>query len=277
MNKKVIDIDNVFDDFLVKYINENKGKFTEKQWEEKIPVMYLEFGSTALEELDGATPEEYYSDLTGEELAKLLAAHVEKEVPVSDFLCEALIKSDCEKYLVNYIDNEHDQTLVAYSVNVLNDKKSTLALDRYLNLILSDQTCNDMKELLAESLVNHAELVKEQVLENYEKAGVNSFYLLEILSVCKKDDRVLEILLNELKSHLSDIPVYVNYIMQYGDEKALPTLLELIDNEKINYVDFKELKFAIEFLGGEYTKERDFSNDKYYKRIKGVKNETSSN
>ena len=69
MNKKVIDIDNVFDDFLVKYINENKGKFTEKQWEEKIPVMYLEFGSTALEELDGATPEEYYSDLTGEELA----------------------------------------------------------------------------------------------------------------------------------------------------------------------------------------------------------------
>ena len=43
MKVKVIDIDNIFDDFLVKFISENKGKLTEKQWEEKIPVLYLEF------------------------------------------------------------------------------------------------------------------------------------------------------------------------------------------------------------------------------------------
>ena len=277
MNKKVIDIDNVFDNFLVKYISENKGKFTEKQWEEKIPVMYLEFGSTPLDELDGATPEEYYSDLSGEDLAILLEKHVAEKIAVSDYLCEALIKSDCEKYLVKYIDTNHDQTLVSYCINILNDKKSTLALDRYLDLILSDQTCNDMKELLAEALVLHAQLVKEQVLKCYDSAGVNAFYLLEVLSQCRNDDRVLNILLNELKAHPNDIPVYVNYVMQYGDEKALPTLLEMIENDKINYIDFKELKFAIEFLGGEYTKTRDFSNDKYFKRIKGVKNETSSN
>ena len=45
--------------------------------------------------------------------------------------------------------------------------------------------------------------------------------------------------------------------------------------EEINYQDFQELKLAIESLGGEYEKERDFSNDKVYRKImeqkKGMK------
>ena len=35
------------------------------------------------------------------------------------------------------------------------------------------------------------------------------------------------------------------------------------------YIDFKELKLAIEALGGYYEKERDFSFDKNYKLLKG--------
>lgn len=59
------------------------------------------------------------------------------------------------------------------------------------------------------------------------------------------------------------------------DEKALAALYELIEREEINYQDFQELKLAIESLGGEYEKERDFSNDKVYRKImeqkKGMK------
>ena len=50
---------------------------------------------------------------------------------------------------------------------------------------------------------------------------------------------------------------------------------ELIEREEINYQDFQELKLAIESLGGDYEKERDFSNDKVYRKImeqkKGMK------
>ena len=45
-----------------------------------------------------------------------------------------------------------------------------------------------------------------------------------------------------------------------------------IEGEKISYADFEELRFAIEALGGKYDKERDFSQDKTYKKIKGGKN-----
>ena len=57
------------------------------------------------------------------------------------------------------------------------------------------------------------------------------------------------------------------YLASYGDERALPYLLDKIDEEGISYVEFQELKYAIEALGGEYTKQRDFSGDEYYELI----------
>jgi hypothetical protein len=277
MKVKVVDIDVVFDNFLVKYISENKGKFTEKEWEEKIPVLYLEFGSTPIDELGGIAPEKYYEGLSGSELALLLEEHVEQGVPVSDFLCEALIASDCEKYVVDFIDNEHNEELIFYSVNILSDKGSTIAFDRYFKMLLSDETSEDLKELLAEKLATVPEESKETALELYSKAGSSAIYFLEIFSLCKHDDRILNILVNELKNHLNDIPLYLTYITRYGDEKALPHLLEVIKNPSINYSDFRELKFAVELFGGSYEEERDFSGDKYYNKLKGNKNEDINN
>lgn len=53
----------------------------------------------------------------------------------------------------------------------------------------------------------------------------------------------------------------------YGDERALPVLLLRDRAEDIGFVAFQELKYAIEALGGEYEKERDFSADEAYKKI----------
>ena len=44
-------------------------------------------------------------------------------------------------------------------------------------------------------------------------------------------------------------------------------LLSEIEREDIGFVAFQELKYAIEALGGEYEKERDFSADEAYKKI----------
>lgn len=44
-------------------------------------------------------------------------------------------------------------------------------------------------------------------------------------------------------------------------------LLREIEREDIGFVAFQELKFAIEALGGEYEKQRDFSQDEAYKKI----------
>ena len=94
---------------------------------------------------------------------------------------------------------------------------------------------------------------------------------MKILSNCKDDDRVFDILVAEFAKNQKEIPLYAGYLAKYGDKRALPFLLASIEKEKISYADFEELRFAIEALGGEYTKERDFSADKTYKKIKSAK------
>lgn len=271
MKVKIVDIDKIFDDFLTDYIRANRGKFTEKEWESKIPGLYDEFGRTELEELDGKCPNDYYKYLSGKELCDVLSEHIEQGVSVSDFLCEALIAAECVDDLVRFIDNEHDEELVSYCINILNDKNSTAGFDRYFDMLLSDDTCEDMKDLIAEMLANNPEAAKERAIKEYPNAGSSAVYLLDVFSSCKKDDRIFDILINELKSHKKDIPFYLSYVTKYGDERALPVLLELIDDESINYLDFKELKLAIEGFGGSYDKKRDFTSDKYYKKLKGSK------
>lgn len=266
---KILDIDEIFDSFLTDYIKKNTGKFSEKEWEERIPLLYDEFGKTPLDELDGATPEDYYASADGEELCALLAEHIKRDVCVSDFLCKALINCDCEKQLAELVDENNDEELVSYCVNVLIEKGSSIAFDKYFDMILSDSTCEDMKDLLAEALSYDPETAKDRALAEFDGAGSSAVYLLEILAACKNDDRVLAILLRELRAHKNDIPLYLSYVTKYGDDKALPCLMELIDDASIDYLAFKELKLAIEGFGGSYDKPRDFSSDKYFKKLKG--------
>ena len=91
--------------------------------------------------------------------------------------------------------------------------------------------------------------------------------MLEILSRCKqRDDRVFDILMNAFRTG-DEVPMHASYLAAYGDERALPVLLDYIDRDDINFLEFRELKYAIEALGGEYTKPRDFTNDPYYQEI----------
>ena len=81
---------------------------------------------------------------------------------------------------------------------------------------------------------------------------------------------MFDILVAEFAKNQNNIPLYAGYLAKYGDERALPFLNVAIEKEKISYADFEELRFAIEALGGEYNKVRDFSNDKSFKKIKSA-------
>lgn len=270
--KKIIDVDKIFDAFLVKYIDEHRGQYTEKQWEDKIPLLYEEFGKTPQDELGGVAPEHYYDGLSGDELAKTLEAHIEEDIAVSDFLCEAIIAKKCDKELLGYIREDEDEELVSYCVNLLNDMNSVIAFDRYFDMLVSENVCDEMKDLLTEMLKENPQAAKERALKEYARAGKDGglkIYLSEILCLCEKDDRIFDLLLEQLKTAKNGVQIYLPFVTKYGDERALGELLKMIDEPNINYLDFKELKLAIEAFGGEYDKKRGFSCDKYYKKLKG--------
>lgn len=272
----LVDIDAIFEARLRKYMEEHAGEYSEDAWEEKIAELYEAFGSERLAELGGKSPEKYYAGEDGAALVGLLTRHVREGVAVSDYLCEAIMDADgAEEPLISLL-GEAEEELVFYAMNLLKDMGSVKPLGQYLDFLLDPSFGRDRKELCTEILCEYPERVKESILEKYEGASEEDrSSLLDILSHAQKDDRILRLLTDALLSHAEEIPLYAAFVRRYGDEKALSALYELIEREEINYQDFQELKLAIESLGGEYEKERDFSNDKVYRKImeqkKGMK------
>lgn len=259
---KLYDFDGMFDKRLSEYISKNVGKYKEEEWEDMIPEMYAKFGNTVLKSL-GTSPNGYYAAMSPEELVKCLRAHVKNGVPVSEFLCKAIeARPGCEGMLLPLLENG-EEGLKQYVVNILGS--SPAAIPVYMRMIEREED-EDFKNQCVDFIKENADLVKEQALEDY-KNGVEKPLMLEILSKVKeRDGRVYDMLLAEFLSG-EDVPMHAGYLASYGDERALPYLLEKIDEEGISYIEYQELKYAIEALGGEYTKQRDFSGDEYYDLI----------
>lgn len=269
---KTVDVDSLFDTYISDYVYKNIGKVKPEEIENKIPMLYVEFGKTALKELDGKTPEEYYKSFTGEELVCCLKGHLQKGVAVSDFLCEAITGSDKnESALLSAIDSDADEEFTLYAMNMLISMNSQNCYKRFLEMIVWDYS-PIIKELATEYLRDNADSVKEEILSQYQECDKTvQEYLTEILAGASKDDKIFDILVAQFAKNQNNIPVYANYLAKYGDERALPFLINAIENEKVSYADFEELRFAIEALGGSYEKERDFSKDKFFKKIREQK------
>ncbi len=259
--KKLIDFDGMFDEKLAEYMEENAGKYQEKQWEAIIPKLYKKFGDTFVKSA-GNTPKGYYAEMSDEELVEALEAHIREDVPVSDFLCNELERRNCPEGLLALMKSG-DPRLVTLAVNLAGSAPA--AFDMYFE-ILTGGADADVKDAAAEYLKEKADVAKDRALALYEK-GIEREYMLEILSRCKeRDDRVFDILMKEFRT-AEDLPMRASYLAAYGDERALPVLLEFIDRDETNFLEYQELKYAIEALGGEYTRVRDFSNDPYYREI----------
>ncbi len=264
---KIIDVDALFEGVVREFITKNAGKFTESEWEGEIPKLYEDFGSTAFDELGGLTPDTYYRSFSGEELVCGLKEHIEKGVSVSDFLCEAIIENgDTESYLCTLLSSDNEE-LVMYAMNILNDKNS-VPHEKCIELILTADK-QPIKELATELLSQNANAVKEKIIAVYDGADLVARELFaEILSNADKDDRVYTLLVTAFSENTDKIAQFTSYLVKYGDERAVKILTEEIEREDISYADFTELKFAIEALGGEYDKQRDFSNDTTYRKVK---------
>ena len=262
---KLIDFDGLFDEKLTQYMEENKNKYTEKQWEDIIPRLYKKFGDTYVAKVK-CTPKEYYAKMTDEELTETLRAHLKENVPAPEFLCAELETRGAVETLAPLLFDEDVQT-AAYALNLIGDDKR--AYDAYFKILENEQSDEELKNDVIEIFKWHADEVKDLAFTAYEK-GVNTEAMLEILSRVKgREERIYALLLAAFKTD-ERLPMRASYLAAYGDERALPVLLERIEDKTLGFVEFQELKYAIEALGGEYDEPRDFSEDKDYLAVEAA-------
>ena len=260
---KLMDFDGLFDEKLSQYMEENKGKYTEKQWENIIPKLYQKFGDTYVAKVK-CTPKEYYARMTDEELTATLSAHLKEQIPVPDFLCCEIEGRKCTEALLSLLKSDDGET-VSYAINLVGADER--AFPDYFSMITENKFDEDIRDATVEKLKENADKATEAALKFY-KEGTAKEYMLEILSRAKKrDEGIFRILLDEFLSDVGRVPMHAGYLAAYGDERALPYLMKKIEDRSIGFVEFQELKYAIEALGGEYNEPRDFSADKDFRTI----------
>lgn len=259
---KLYDFDGMFDEKLAEYVKKNADKYREREWEDIIPKMYARFGDTQIKSL-GKSPNQYYAEMDDGQLVAQLRAHLKQGVAVSEFLCNAIESRNMTELLLPLLHGTEDET--AYALNLIGaDRKAVHELMR----LLIESKSEDVQNTCVDNIKEYADDVTEEALSYYEK-GVEREYMLEILSRCVlKDDRIFDILIKEFRADADNVPMHASFLAAYGDERALPYLLDKIDEEGISFVEYQELKYAVESLGGSYEKERDFSNDPYYQAVK---------
>ena len=262
---RLIDFDGLFDEKLAQFMEENKEKYTEKQWEDIIPKLYKKFGDTYVSKVK-CTPKEYYAKMTDEELVDTLRAHLQEDVPTPEFLCTEIESRGEAKTLLPLLFDE-DVYTVAYAINLIGDNAQ--AYDAYFDILTKELANEDVRSDVTDIFRLHADEIKTRVIEYYEK-GLGKEYMLEILSRAKiRDEKIYEILLSAFVSG-ENTAVHAGYLAAYGDERALEKLLEKIEDRSIGFVEFQELKYAIEALGGEYDEPRDFTDDKDYVAVEAA-------
>ena len=260
---ELIDFDGLFDEKLAIYMEEKKGKYTEKQWEDVIPKLYKKFGDTYVAKV-GCTPKEYYARMSDAELVQTLSGHLAKDVPVPEFLCAEIEGRDNVEMLFPLLESV-DTATQSYAVNMILDDKR--AYGAYFLLLCNEDASEDVRDDIADIFKRNADEVRDNALKAY-KDGVAKEYMLEILSrVTAHTDEIFDILMEEFKNAGERTPMRASYLAAYGDARALPVLMERIEDRTIGFVEFQELKYAIEALGGEYNEPRDFSGDKDYLAI----------
>ena len=262
---KLIDFDGLFDEKLAQYMAQNKNKHTEREWENVIPKLYKKFGDTFIAKI-GCTPKEYYARMSEVELVETLKAHLIKDVPVPEFLCSEIENRGVVDVLLPLLEEENEEA-VSYAINLIGEDGK--AFEAYFSILTKNRLTEDIRSDVTDILRAHADEVKEEAKRFYGQ-GIATEYMLEILSrVKEKEDGIFELLLKEFRT-FDNVARRAGFLAAYGDERALPYLLERIEDRTIGFVEFQELKYAIEALGGEYNEPRDFSEDKDYIAIEAA-------
>ncbi|MBR1709572.1 MAG: hypothetical protein IJ719_12200 [Clostridia bacterium] len=272
---KSLNFDAAFESYLRQWMKDNAEKFANNmdRLEEMVPDIYLEFLDTPQDFLSGETPATYFDKYDDpNQLISLMRQYETDGVPVPDLLLERIVDlgAPSEAALLQILsDPEAGESEKMTAVSLLREIGSEKPMGQYVKWITGMQESGDLFDLCAEALTTMGNQVVEPLLGGYPQASeAAKCVIADILCNFKGDARIFEILKDRFLVCHDQKALFASYLAKYGDERALPLLIEAGQNMGLDYLDFVEISNAIESLGGDPLPEREYSGDPYYDAMK---------
>jgi FOG: HEAT repeat len=266
---KLLDFDKRFADFTSQWMKEHKDDYKNfDAMEQDMPNVYMQFLNTPATWLSGVTPGAYFTQFDDcKELVDWMVAYTDKRVPIPAQLLDRIVEVGipCEKRLVLLLkDSSVNMEARMTAIGLLREMESmaprSLYIDWTKNRVEKDELCDNALESLHQM---GKEVVKQltEVIGGATQAGQEA--ILDVLCNYPGNDKVLKIALELFEKNKKKRAVLASYLGKLGDERALPVLCEAAQDEKLPYLDFIEIRNAIERLGGD-APDRQYEDDDGY-------------
>lgn len=269
-----IDFDGRFSRWLREFLEENQDRFSDvAQVEALMPQLYDRFVTTPADWLEGQAPEHYFEGQSAHALVAWITRYEAEGVQVPELLLDTIAREgdrarDALIGLITDLLAPHAARLIA--VNLLREMDQPPPMDLYIAWQLERELKDDLADCALEALEAAGEDALPGMLDALPQAGeAGQEALLSVLSRYPGQPGVYETLIRLFDAAPARTAALSAYLGRLGDERALPVLLARAVEAELPYLDFIELRSAIEALGGE-APERDFDNDPGYGALSGM-------
>ena len=272
MSMKIIDFDARFFEFARKWVAAHPG-LTEDQVESSYNSMMEEWINTPADWLDGARPATYFDRYTdASELIELMQGYFDKKVNLPEPLYARIVAlgDACAPLLRAIVaDVDRSEDLRAEALGMLRDIGDRDADELLIAMVTGAQAQDELSDLAADVLSYRDEATARRLLDAYPGAPEHAQML--ILDVCCNfpgDARICDYLLQRLRNQPEQRALNASLLAKLGDQRAMEPLKEMLNLYDLRYLDYIELRDAVEALGGDAGEDRSFYGDPDFEALR---------
>ena len=255
---RCINFDREFERYLAMWMKENSKKYrTYDDMEAAMPEVYETFLDTPVNWLSGMKPGEYFSQFDQpRQLVNWMEDYFKQRIPVPDMLMNRIAElgMEAEEALMNLLTKERaTKEMNMAAVTLLREIGSAAPAEMYVSWQAQRQEGEDE---LADNALDSLDSMVDQAVDAMRASlpgatpdGQDA--LLTLFAKYPGDETVFETALALLQSRRERVAIMADCLGQLGDERALPALKALAASEETPYLDYIELRNAIEALGGD--------------------------
>lgn len=264
----MIDLEKLFENFLSAAVKNFPDKYKSPQdLEEDMPRLYEKWLKAPAKSLGGLSPVAYVDELDKKGLIfDYITEVLSSGGEVSDIVTEKMLQNPDAATELPSMCRSGNEELILYAAENLQKTENKEADEVFLEAAADAEANATLRRYAYEYLSGQNGRLTDRLLELAESSeGDAKDFLMEILACGKGDKRVYYALVTMLY-RAENVPLYADLLAKYDDPAAIEVLKSFADeNPEINYQEFLELRYAVERLGGEWTAEKDFSEDPLYK------------
>lgn len=271
---KIYDFDAKFFDYARTWMALHPG-LREDEVEQKYNEMMLSWLNAPAQWLNGVKPGEYFNRYTEpKDLIKLLQEYMKRDIGLPEPLYSRIVAMGdvCAPYLVTIVQNAHNSDkLRGTALAMLGDMEDALPRALCIDLICQSESEQDLGDLAADALKETDDSVVEELMDRYD--GATGYGKMTILDVCSKfpvNERAYEAMVKSLMTEHAMRGYYAGLLADYGDARAIEPLMKAQQLTDLNYLDYIEVRNAIEALGGDPGEERVFNGDPAYEALRNM-------